>query len=189
MQNGDFIAGPAAQNANNWANRDYFRRTAISRSRHPVHRRTPFGSTNEESVGTSPISRRMTDTDGNFAGVVVIGVRLAYFRDLFSRLELGPARLGDAAARRWRHSDAAAVRSERYRPHGRCSHTVPHGSSQAGCGIRHDVRSDRSCRATGSRFHRVGTLPLIVSVGVATEGVCTSRRCCGGAWQQHRSAR
>ena len=41
----------------------------------------------EEVVG---LSRRLTGPDGSFAGVVVGTVRLSYFRDLFSRADVGP---------------------------------------------------------------------------------------------------
>lgn len=36
------------------------------------------------------LSRRITDTDGNFAGVVAGSIRFSYFHDLFSRLRLNP---------------------------------------------------------------------------------------------------
>lgn len=37
------------------------------------------------------LSRRVTDVDGNFAGVVVGSIRYSYFYDLFARLRLDPA--------------------------------------------------------------------------------------------------
>jgi diguanylate cyclase (GGDEF)-like protein len=37
------------------------------------------------------LSRRITDTEGNFAGVVAGSVRVSYFLDLFDRLRLNPA--------------------------------------------------------------------------------------------------
>jgi diguanylate cyclase (GGDEF)-like protein len=36
------------------------------------------------------LSRRVTDSDGNFAGVVVGAIRFSYFHDLFGRLRLNP---------------------------------------------------------------------------------------------------
>jgi diguanylate cyclase (GGDEF)-like protein len=36
------------------------------------------------------LSRRITDSDGNFAGVVVGSIRFSYFHDLFGRLRLNP---------------------------------------------------------------------------------------------------
>lgn len=49
----------------------------------------PFTSdrTGELSIA---ISRRISKPDGSFGGIVVGMLRLAYFRDLFSRLEIGP---------------------------------------------------------------------------------------------------
>ena len=37
-----------------------------------------------------PLSRRIANPDGSFGGIVVGGIRLGYFRDLFDALQLGP---------------------------------------------------------------------------------------------------
>ena len=72
----------------NWANRDYFiAQRSADRDRQFIGR--PF-FTGPGQPATITISRRMTHPDGSFAGVVVGTMRLAYFRDLLSRLTVGP---------------------------------------------------------------------------------------------------
>ena len=75
-------------NSKNWATRDYFiaQRNA---DRDQLFIGRPF-STDPGQTATIPISRRMTHPDGSFAGVVVGTLRLGYFRDLLSRLTVGP---------------------------------------------------------------------------------------------------
>jgi diguanylate cyclase (GGDEF)-like protein len=72
----------------NFADRDYFQ----------IHRRDPdiglyisrpLKSRLANGEDTIVLSRRLSDKDGKFAGVVTGAVRLAYFRDLFSRLNVG----------------------------------------------------------------------------------------------------
>ncbi len=72
----------------NWANRDYFiAQRSADRDQQFIGR--PF-FTDPGQPATITISRRMTHPDGSFAGVVVGTMRLAYFRDLLSRLTVGP---------------------------------------------------------------------------------------------------
>jgi diguanylate cyclase (GGDEF)-like protein len=70
------------------ADRDYFR----------IHREkadaglfvsTPYRSRMRGGEPTMAISRRMSNADGGFGGVVVGALRLAYFGDLFAKLDLG----------------------------------------------------------------------------------------------------
>jgi len=74
----------------NFIDRDYFQ----------VHRdqlgiglfvSRPFKSRLRGGDASIAISRRLPDRDGHFSGVVVGTLRVAYFQDLFSRLDLGPA--------------------------------------------------------------------------------------------------
>ena len=86
---GGFIAGlPQQPTGNSWGGRDYFAEQRNVSLNHPYVGR-PYLITSEAKASAT-ISRRMTDSDGNFAGVAVMGLRLAYFRDLFRGLELGP---------------------------------------------------------------------------------------------------
>ncbi len=73
---------------NNWGNQDYFEALRTSTTNGLFVGR-PFKLAYEDGVGFT-VSRRITTHDGRFAGVVVLGVRLRFFRDQFSRHELGP---------------------------------------------------------------------------------------------------
>jgi signal transduction histidine kinase/DNA-binding NarL/FixJ family response regulator len=158
---------PVAEHATNWASRDYF--IAQHRSEtNGIYISRPFATAQEEYAGVA-ISRRVTGADGGFAGVVVIGVRLAYFRDLFSRLGLGPdgsiallcddgvvlMRLPFDRNDIGRSLDAAAPFSEFTRT------GTP--SFAAIDPIDHLQRR--------FAFRRVGSLPLLVSVGIANQEI------------------
>jgi signal transduction histidine kinase/DNA-binding response OmpR family regulator len=88
-ENGDVIADPQpTKHATNWASREYF----VAHQRDPslgIYVSRPFAADHEELASIS-LSRRIAHPDGTFAGVAVAGVRLGYFRDLFSRLTVGP---------------------------------------------------------------------------------------------------
>ena len=77
------------QNDNNWADRDYFK---VLQNCHidSLFIGGRFSPASERSVGFT-ISRRMVDSGGNFVGLVVMGVRLAYFRDLLRNSSSGRA--------------------------------------------------------------------------------------------------
>ncbi len=62
------------------------------------------------------ISRRLSNPDGSFAGVVAGLLRLDYVRELFGRVNLGSGQCADADADRRHHADAFAVRRDRHRP-------------------------------------------------------------------------
>jgi signal transduction histidine kinase/DNA-binding NarL/FixJ family response regulator len=73
--------------ATNWANQEYFKtlrdNPTIDRAVGP-----PFSIEHENSAGFT-LARRITAPDGRFGGVVVIGFRLAAFRDMLGRHDLG----------------------------------------------------------------------------------------------------
>lgn len=166
--NGDVIAGsPPPPHVTNWANRDYFIAHRRGQS-NGIYIGRPFSTAQEEYAGIA-ISRRMSDADGNFAGVVVIGMRLAYFRDLFSRLGLGP------------HGSVALLRDD-----GIVLMRLPFDRNDIGRTLDAAAPSGEFTRTGTSlvaaidpidhvqrrfAFRRVGTLPLIVSVGVASEEI------------------
>lgn len=71
----------------NWAKQDYF----VAQRDNPatgLYVGLPYSIEHESRIGLT-LSRRITARDGSFAGVVVMGVRLANFRDLFDRHEFG----------------------------------------------------------------------------------------------------
>ena len=72
----------------NLADRDYFQVQAQS-SDIGLYISRPFISRNSHSEPSIGLSRRLPDKDGVFAGIVVGALRLSYFRDLFSRLNVG----------------------------------------------------------------------------------------------------
>jgi hypothetical protein len=87
--NGDTLAGtPPLEHSENWAATEYFqalRKQAVT---------TPFiGKPYASTTDTAGIAlvRRIATPDGEFAGMMVIGLRLAYFHDLFTRLGLEPS--------------------------------------------------------------------------------------------------
>ena len=119
-----------------------------------------------------PVSRRITDAEGNFAGVAVIGLRLAYFRDLFKDHEPGPRdsvmllrddgvvlmRLPFDLNNVGRTLDAAAP----------FSRFIQTGSSPGAAADPIDQVERRFA------FRRVGTSPLVVGVGVAISPIYAS---------------
>lgn len=168
-EKGDSIAG-LPQNANNWADRDYFRTLQHHNLDSPFIGGR-FSVDNEKTVGFT-VSRRMNDTGGSFAGLVVMGVRLAYFHDLLQHLELGS---GDSVML-MRDDGVVLMR-------------LPFDMNIVGDVVdkatpfRAAVEANEAFVTASDpidhverrfAFHRVGTLPLIVSVGVPTEGMSAS---------------
>jgi hypothetical protein len=72
--------------ATSWARRDYFAAQHDSTT-NGLLIGWPYSIAHENGVGFT-VSRRITTNDGKFAGVVVLGIRLAFFRDQFSRYDL-----------------------------------------------------------------------------------------------------
>jgi hypothetical protein len=72
----------------NFADRDYFQ-VHQHKSDIGLYISGPLKSRLEHGEDTIVLSRRRSDKDAKFAGVVAGAMRLAYFRDLFSRLNVG----------------------------------------------------------------------------------------------------
>jgi hypothetical protein len=70
----------------NWARQDYFMLQQENVANTLVIGQ-PFSLTHEDAVGFT-ISRRIADSDNRFGGVVVLGIRLAFFLDQFSNQDL-----------------------------------------------------------------------------------------------------
>jgi hypothetical protein len=86
-KSGQAVAG-RPRDANNWSERDYF--VALQHNRRDsIFIGGRFSVDNPQAVGFT-VSRRMSDGEGNFAGLVVMGVRLAYFRELLASMEINP---------------------------------------------------------------------------------------------------
>ena len=86
-KDGRAVAG-RPKDDNNWSTQDYFAAQEHS-SMDALFIGKHFSTENADAVGLT-VSRRMTDGNGNFAGLVVMGVRLSHFRALFDRLQIGP---------------------------------------------------------------------------------------------------
>ena len=72
----------------NFADRDYFQVHA-QRPDLGLYISRPFTSRLGHGEPSIALSRRLPDKDGRFAGIVAGALRLSYFRDLFSRLNVG----------------------------------------------------------------------------------------------------
>jgi hypothetical protein len=164
------------QELKNWADRDYFwaqRNAALS----GPHLGRPFATTREDTAAV-PISHRI-DRDGQFAGVVVAALRLGYVRDLLAELQPGP---GDTVTL---FSDDGVILMR-----------LPFDPNDIGrmvsapAAIHDFIRSGvvaSTVRASGNRgahqiaFHRVGNLPLVVSVNTTIEKSTVFWLLCVGA--------
>lgn len=164
-KNGQAIAG-RPRDANNWSERDYF--VALQHNpRDSIFIGGRFSVDNPQAVGFT-VSRRMSDGEGNFAGLVVMGVRLAYFRELLSSLEISP----NLSMMLLRDDGSILLR-------------LPFQLNDVGNKLDPDTPYDIALR-TGKTsvvafdpidhverqfaLHPVGTFPLVVSVGTATTG-------------------
>lgn len=163
-ENGDVVANTQQEPPTNWSSRDYF----IAQKRDASDRLfigRPFSTASDENAGI-PISRRISHPDGTFAGVVVGGMRLAYFRDLFRQLNLGS------------HGSIALLRTDgtylMRHPFDRndIGRTLDAASPLLQTGSTPIVAEDPIDRvARRITVRRIGDLPLLVMVGLATEDI------------------
>ena len=162
-ENGGFVAG-LPTNDSHWNDRDYFR-DQQNLSLHDFSIGRPFSTEREDLVGF-PIGRRMTDSSGLFAGVVVMGVRLAYFRSLLDHLD--PAS----------HDSVTLLRDD-----GVVLMRLPFDLNNIGRTLDRAAPFYTFIRSGSTPitavdpidsverrfvFRRAGSLPLVVSVGTAT---------------------
>jgi protein-histidine pros-kinase len=170
-EHGDVVAGSRALSQPNVARREYFR----FHESHPgagmyVGRPLSLGSTGRPII---PVSRRIDDADGKFAGVAVASVDPAYFSRFYRRLVLGDGglvrlvgrdgivRVGQrAGVAQWgtNVSDAAFFQEEM--------------SAPLGSGVSEDKRGIR--RYTS--YRTLDKVPLIVEVGVPEDDVLAGFR-------------
>jgi signal transduction histidine kinase/DNA-binding NarL/FixJ family response regulator len=149
------------QELKNWSDRDYFWAQRNGAPSGPYIGR-PFATTRDETAAV-PISHRI-DRDGQFAGVVVAALRLAYFRDLFGGLQPGS---GDTAT--LLNDDGVILMRVPFDLNdvGRkvtavaAVHDFIHGGPSATTERASDAGSPRE-----TALHQVANLPLMVSVSV-----------------------
>jgi diguanylate cyclase (GGDEF)-like protein len=116
------------------------------------------------------LSRRLSLPDGSFAGVVVGALRLAYFDDLFRKLTLGPAstigllRTDGTMLTRLPYDRAAIGRSladtTLFKHFGPSSHSGTFETKVARDGVERFFT-----------YRQVGHLPLILTVGIASDHI------------------
>lgn len=168
-KSGQALAG-RPRDSNNWFGRDYFATLEHDR-RDNIFIGGRFLVDRPEAIGFT-VSRRMSDGEGNFAGLVVMGVRLAYFRELLGALDIRP----DQSVMLLRDDGVVVLR-------------LPFRLNDVGNRLDPGTPFDSALR-TGKAsvvafdpidhverqfaFHTVGTFPLVVSVGTATTGLLTS---------------
>lgn len=162
-----FDSESAVPRSANFADRDYFRAhqqqgdAGLSVSR-------PFQSRLNGAPAIA-FSRRLDHGDGGFAGVAVAAVQLAYFQDLFSRLDLGKhgavtlLRNDGIILARWPY-DASAI------GHDIGTNELFQQTLRAHAGIlRGPAAVDGIKRVIA--FRHVADLPLIISVGLAEDEI------------------
>lgn len=157
----------------NLADRDYFQ----------VHREQPdlglfisrpYRSRLRGGDASISISRRLQGADGQFEGVVAGAMRLAYFQDLFAKLDLG-----------------ARGAVSLFRTDGRMIARFPSGAENLGRDLSGTDTFRRFAAASSGHFtgtaaidgverlysfRRIGGLPMIVSVGLATDEIFAAWR-------------
>jgi len=163
-ENGSVIANTQQEPLTNWSSRDYF----IAHKRDVSDQLfigRPFATTSDENAGI-PISRRISHPDGTFAGVVVGGMRLAYFHDLFRQLNLGSH--GSIALLRTDGTYLMRLPFDR-NDIGRTLDATSPFLQSAGAPIVAEDPIDHIARRVTVRH--IGDLPLMVVVGLATEDI------------------
>lgn len=152
----------------NFADRDYFRAHQeqpdvglyISR---PYHSRLRRG---DPSIA---ISRRLTDENGGFGGVVIGALRLAYFRNLFAKLDLGSQ--GSVTLLR---TDGTVVVRHPFKDADKGRDISPADTFQRSVASPSGHFVGTSALDQIERlytFRRIGDLPLILSVGISTADI------------------
>ncbi|MDI3305968.1 MAG: diguanylate cyclase [Acetobacteraceae bacterium] len=152
----------------NFADRDYFR---IHRDwpKAGLYVSRPFRSRLTYESATLAISRRLADSDEEFAGVVVGSLRLAYFQDMFRKLDVGAG--GSVALFR---TDGRLIARHPSHPD-----DVNRDLSRSYAFQRMAMMTSGSFVATSSMdgvrrlftFQHIGNLPLILSIAVSVDEV------------------
>ncbi len=156
-----------SSSVSDYVHRDYFQHhLLINDDRLFVS--APFKSNRAGELSIA-LSRRLTKPDGSFGGVVVGTLRLDYFRDLFSQLEIGPR---DAIS--LVRSDGTFLMRQPFMPSeiGRSVATSPtfrhFVDVRSGAFVAH-AATDHVERAY--TFTHVGEYPLIASVAMSVDDI------------------
>ena len=129
----------------------------------------PFSSRLRDGDPSIAISRRITHPDGSFGGVVAGGLRLAYFSDLFAKLDLGSA--GSVTLFR---ADGRIIMRRPYRPE-----DIDRDLGDTAAFRRYTKAESGSLTGTATldgvdrlyTFRHIPNLPLVLSVAFATSDI------------------
>lgn len=168
-QDGRMVAEsrPGSSAVSGYEHRDYFQHHRLVDD-DKLFVSAPFTSSRTGELSVA-ISRRRSKPDGSFGGVVVGTLRLDYFRDLFSRLEIGPrdaislVRLDGTLLMRQPFLPSEIGRSVASSPMFRNFVGVRSGSFVAHATIDHVERA--------YTFTRVGDYPLVASVAMSVDDI------------------
>jgi len=160
----------ATPRGGNFANRDYFM-AQRNDARDVLFIGAPFLIQKGQSP-TISLSRRISNPDGSFAGVVVGSMRLGYFRDLFSRLNLGPH--GTIALLR---RDGVILMRLPFNPDD-IGRTLPADAAffHAPDGVEITAVDPTDHLHRRFLFQPIGSLPLVVGVGLADADIYAAWR-------------
>ena len=177
-QNGTIVADSLSlePRAGNFADREYFKVHSQAATDIGLYVSRPFRARLQDNIWSISLSRRMTRADGAFGGIVSGTVKLSYLRDNFENVNLGA------------RSTITLLRDDGVMLIQNTADDSRIGANWRSAGVfeqlaRHPAGtfwSDRSMDGTprAYAFRRVGTLPLVVSVGVAQAEVL------GPFWQK-----
>jgi diguanylate cyclase (GGDEF)-like protein len=165
--------GHRSHGSANFSDRDYFQ---VQRDNPAVglYVSHPYNSRSAGGAPSIALSRRISNPDGSFAGIVVGAVRLSYFEHLVAGLDLGA------------HGIVALLSTD-----GTILMQCPNGADVVGEKIRDPVIFSRMAAAQEGtfidsgmidgvrrlyRFRHIGDYPLIVIVAPSTEDVLATWR-------------
>ncbi|MGI4942715.1 MAG: diguanylate cyclase [Janthinobacterium lividum] len=167
---GDIIADSTAVTPHrlNLADRDYF---TVHRDRTDagLFVSRPFRSRLRGGDASIAISRRLSNADGSFAGAVVGTLRLAYFEELFGRLDVGA------------HGSITLVSNDGYivARHPSLGNTL--GKDISGSEVACRILLARNGQFTAHSavdgverlfsYRGIGELPLVVNVAMSVDGI------------------
>lgn len=125
--------------------------------------------TRESGVGVIAVSRRLSNPDGSFGGVVAGSVRLSYFQQLFKDAALGLngnitlSRMDGALLMRWPYQEAMLGRN------------LKGGKLYQQLALARSGRFETEALTDGVRrlvvYSQIGDLPLVIGVGQSTADI------------------
>lgn len=149
------------------ADRDYFQFHAKG-GESGLHVGGPI-ATHITSQPVLPLSRRLSHPDGSFAGVVVGGLRLSYFQELFKNISLGPndnitlSSTDGTLLMRWPYREEFIGRDLKG------ADLYKHLARERSGSFETKSVTDGVSRLVG--YSRIGDLPLVVGVGRSTADI------------------